>query len=103
MVRACRSPGSRATAYAGRTAPSGAAPGFAGALLVRRGIADPEEATSFPTHAPQGTALAGLAGLRWTVEGRFEQAKGEVGLSQHEVRSWVSCHRHAALPTFALA
>ncbi len=85
---------------------NGAAPGFGCALLVRRSIADPEEVTFYLTHAPQGTTLAELvrvAGTRWAVESLFEQAKGEVGLDQYEVRSWVGWHRHITLSMFALA
>ena len=84
----------------------GAAPGFASALLVRRSVAKPEEVTFYLTHAPQGTSLAELvrvAGTRWSVESLFEQAKGEVGLDQYEVRSWVGWHRHITLSMFALA
>ena len=64
---------------------TGAAPGFACALLVRRSIAKPSELTFYLTHAPQGTRLAELvrvAGMRWSIESLFEQAKGEVGLDQ---------------------
>ena len=71
---------------------NGAAPGFACALLVRRSVAKPEEVAFYLTHAPGGTTLAGLvgvAGTRWSIESLFEQAKGEVGLDQYEVRSWV--------------
>jgi SRSO17 transposase len=85
---------------------SGAAPGFRGALLVRRSIAKPTELTFYLTHAPEGTALAELvrvAGARWSIESLFEQAKGEVGLDHHEVRSWVGWHRHTTLATLALA
>jgi len=55
---------------------NGGADGFACALLVRRSIADPEKATFYLTHAPQGTALAELvrvAGTRWSIESLFEQ------------------------------
>ncbi len=85
---------------------NGAAQGFACALLVRRSISDPGEVTFYLTHAPQGTSLAELvrvAGARWTIESLFEQAKGEVGLDQYEVRSWVGWHRHITLSMFALA
>ena len=61
---------------------SGAAPGFRGALLVRRSIAKPTELAFYLTHAPEGTALAELvrvAGARWSIEGLFEQAKGKSG------------------------
>jgi SRSO17 transposase len=85
---------------------SGAAPGFRGALLVRRSIAKPTELAFYLTHAPEGTALAELvrvAGARWSIESLFEQAKGEVGLDHYEVRSWVGWHRHATLAMLALA
>jgi SRSO17 transposase len=85
---------------------SGAAPGFQCGLLVRRSIADPTELTFYMTHAPTGTSLARLvqiAGLRWPIESLFEQGKGEVGLDQYEVRSWIGWHRHITLSMFALA
>jgi SRSO17 transposase len=85
---------------------SGAAPGFQCALLLRRSIADPTKLTFYLTHAPKGTALDKLvrvAGLRWPIESLFEQAKGEVGLDQYEVRSWIGWHRHITLSMFALA
>jgi SRSO17 transposase len=85
--------------------PGGAA-GFRCALLVRRSIAKPAEVTFYLTHAPEGTPLDKLvrvAGTRWSIESLFEQAKGEVGLDQYEVRSWVGWHRHITLAMFALA
>jgi SRSO17 transposase len=85
---------------------SGAAPGFQCGLLVRRSIADPTELTFYLTHAPKGTSLDQLvqvAGLRWPIESLFEQSKGEVGLDQYEVRSWIGWHRHITLAMFALA
>jgi SRSO17 transposase len=85
---------------------NGAAPGFQCGLLVRRSIADPTDLTFYLTHAPKDTSLAKLvqvAGLRWPIESLFEQGKGEVGLDQYEVRSWVGWHRHITLVMFALA
>ena len=85
---------------------SGAAPGFQCGLLVRRSIAKPTELTFYLTHAPKDTSLATLvriAGLRWPIESLFEQGKGEVGLDQYEVRSWVGWHRHITLAMFAFA
>jgi SRSO17 transposase len=84
----------------------GGAEGFQCALLVRRSIAKPTELTFYLTHAPDGTTLAALvriAGARWNIESLFEQAKGEVGLDEYEVRSWVGWHRHNTLAMFALA
>jgi hypothetical protein len=75
-------------------------------LLVRRSIAKPTEVTFYLTHAPEATTLEALvrvAGSRWSIESLFEQAKGEVGLDQYEVRSWVGWHRHITLAMLALA
>lgn len=84
----------------------GAAPGFQCALLVRRSLANPDEMTFSLTHAPTGTPLSDLvriAGQRWTIESNFEQAKGEVGLDQYEVRSFIGWHRHVTLAMLAHA
>ena len=84
----------------------GGAAGFRCALLVRRSIARPQDVTFYLTHAPEATPLDELvrvAGTRWSIESLFEQAKGEVGLDQYEVRSWVGWHRHITLAMFALA
>ena len=35
-----------------------------------------------------------MAGRRWVIEDCFEQAKGEVGLDEYEVRKWEAWHRH---------
>ena len=73
---------------------------------MRRSIADPTELTFYSTHPPKDTSLDKLvrvAGLRWPIESLFEQGKGEVGLDQYEVRSWVGWHRHITLSMFALA
>lgn len=56
--------------------------------------------------APHGTVLetvVQVAGSRWTVEQCFEEAKGEVGLDQYEVRSWTGWHRHITLAMWAYA
>jgi SRSO17 transposase len=74
--------------------------------LVRRSIADPTDLQAYVTFAPVGTDLATLvavAGRRWTIEVAFEQAKGEVGLDQYEVRSWTGWYRHMTLALFAQA
>ncbi len=58
------------------------------------------------TQPPEAATLAALvrvAGSRWSIESLFEQAKGEVGLDQYEVRSWVGWHRHATFSMLALA
>ena len=47
--------------------------------------------------------LAGVAGLRWTIETCFETAKDELGLDHCEARSWHAWHRHMTLVMAALA
>src|SRR5215213_533605 len=84
----------------------GAAPGWQMGLLIRRSPAKPDDLAYYLTHAPEGTTLARLvrvAGTRWTIEACFEAAKGEVGLDQYEVRSWVGWHRHITLAMLAHA
>ncbi len=75
-------------------------------LLVRRSLSDPQQMTAFRAFAPADTSLetlAAVAGRRWCIECCFEQAKGEVGLDQYEVRSWAGWHRHVTLSMAALA
>src|SRR5215216_3963945 len=84
----------------------GAAPGWQMGLLIRRSPAKPDDLAYYLTHAPEGTTLARLvrvAGTRWTIEACFEAAKGEVGLDEYEVRSWVGWHRHVTLAMLAHA
>jgi SRSO17 transposase len=75
-------------------------------LLVRRSLSDPTELTAYVVFAPHGTVLetvVPVAGSRWTVERCFEEAKGEVGLDQYEVRSWTGWYRHITLAMWAYA
>src|SRR3712207_9165141 len=44
-----------------------------------------------------------VAGLRWTIESCVEEAKGETGLDEYEVRSWTGWHRHITLSMLAHA
>jgi SRSO17 transposase len=80
--------------------------GFERWLLVRRSIGEPDELSAYTVFAPEGTTLeelARVAGSRWQVERGFEEAKGEVGLSHYEVRSWHGWYRHITLALFAHA
>lgn len=45
--------------------------------------------------------LVVAAGRRWKVEESVRRAKGEVGLTEYEVRSWHGWHRHTALAMWA--
>jgi len=82
------------------------APGWCRWLLVRRSLSTPTELTAYGVFAPHATPLqevVRVAGSRWTVESGFEEAKGEVGLDQYEVRSWTAWYRHMTLAMWALA
>ena len=75
-------------------------------LLARRGISDPTELAYYRVFGPADTPageMVRVAGRRWTIEEGFEQAKGEVGLDQYEVRRYDAWHRHATLALLAHA
>src|SRR5215207_665854 len=75
-------------------------------LLMRRSGSDPTEVAYFACGGPPGTTLPELvriAGTRWAIEECFELARGDCGLDEYEVRSWVGWHRHVTLSLFALA
>jgi SRSO17 transposase len=74
-------------------------------LLIRRRIVDGELAF-YRCYAPTRVALPTLvrvAGTRWAVECCFQNAKGAVGLDQHQVRRWDSWHRYTTLVMLAHA
>lgn len=74
-------------------------------LLIRRHIVSGECAYYF-CYAPTGTTqrqLAIASGSRWQIESCFECAKGETGLDQYEVRSFVGWYRHITLTMLACA
>jgi SRSO17 transposase len=78
-------------------------------LVVRRSLQagiKPAEMAYFLVFAPMTTTLDELAiaiGSRWTVEQCFEEAKGEVGLDEYEVRSFHGWYRHITLSMLAHA
>lgn len=75
-------------------------------LLVRRSITKVEELAYYVCFGPAEATLEELvqvAGTRWTIEESFEEAKGEVGLDQYEVRRWVGWYRHTTLALLAHA
>jgi SRSO17 transposase len=83
-----------------------AGPGFAHWLLIRRSTAKPDERAYYLVFAPAEATLAelaGVAGLRWTIEECFERAKSDLGLDHCEARSWHGWHRHMTLCMAALA
>ena len=75
-------------------------------LLVRRSIAKPGELAYYVCFGPESTTLEELvrvAGTRWTTLECFEEAQGEVGLDQYEVRKWDGWYRHLTLAMLAHA
>ena len=74
-------------------------------LLVRRRIRDGELAFYrcwSPTPVSL-TTLVRVAGTRWCVEECFRAGKDEVGLDQHQVRTWTSWYRYTTLAMLAHA
>src|SRR4029453_4729348 len=77
-----------------------------GAAGSWRSLSDPTELTAYVVFAPHETTLATVvqvAGSRRTIEKWFEEAKGEVGLEQYEVRGWTGWYRHITLAMWAYA
>src|SRR5262245_40997799 len=75
-------------------------------LLVRRHRERRRERAYYLCRGPAATTrrqLIRAAGARWTVEECFERGKGDCGLDEYEVRSWVGWYRHVTLAMFALA
>jgi SRSO17 transposase len=81
-------------------------PGFERWLLIRRNRQAPDQRASYLVFSPTGTTLAelaGVAGLRWTIEECFQRAKDDLGLDHCEARSWHGWHRHMSLCMAAAA
>lgn len=75
-------------------------------LPVRRHRGRPEERAYYLGRGPADTPRIGLtrvAGSVRAVEECFERAKGDGGLADYEVRSWVGGSRRVTLSTSALA
>jgi SRSO17 transposase len=82
------------------------AEGWAPWVLIRRSVSDPEELAfyrAFGREEATITDLARVAGTRWAIETCLEEAKGEVGLDEYEVRRWDGWHRHVTLSLLAHA
>jgi len=72
--------------------------------LLLRTNPDGSELRHYLANTPAGMAMVVLgrvASARWTIETGFEQAKGEAGLDEYEVRSWVGWHHHVILALLA--
>lgn len=75
-------------------------------VLIRRNLSDPSKRAYYRAAGPAQTTLAELVritGSRWKIEEGYEQAKGEVGLDQYEVRAWHAWYRYVTLSLVAYA
>jgi SRSO17 transposase len=75
-------------------------------LLIRRDADDPGDDVYWLAYGPAGTTeeeLVRVCDTRWQVEECFAQAKGEVGMDQYEVRTWIAWHRFMTLCLLAHA
>jgi SRSO17 transposase len=75
-------------------------------LLARRSQAAPDKLAYYLAYAPPKASLETLvrvASTRYTVEQCIEEAKGETGLDEYEVRFWHSWYRHITLSMMAHA
>jgi SRSO17 transposase len=75
-------------------------------VLMRRSLSDPSERAYYRAYGPASTTLAELVqvtGSRWRIEEGYEQAKGEVGLDQYEVRGYRAWYRYVTLALLAYA
>jgi SRSO17 transposase len=94
----------RALSVLVQTKDEGGQVGAAEQLVVIRNVAGPPQtwyALSNARHEPLKSLVA-VKGSRHTIEELFQDGKGEVGLGQYEVRSWVGWHHHMTLAILAL-
>jgi SRSO17 transposase len=73
-------------------------------LLIRRSLSDSDDVTYYVSNAPADISLetlAAVASSRWCVEQMLEEAKGDAGMDDYEVRYWHSWHRHITLSMVA--
>jgi SRSO17 transposase len=69
-------------------------------------LSDPKQLAYYLAYAPTRTSLEALVRVtssRYTVEQCIEEAKGETGLDEYEVRFWHSWYRHITLSIMAHA
>src|SRR5947209_18168151 len=75
-------------------------------VLIRRSLSDRRQRAYYPVSGPATTTLAEVVrvtGSRWKIEEGYEQAKGQVGLDQYEVRAWRAWYRYVTLALLAYA
>ncbi len=76
------------------------------ARLMDTCLADPTDLAYYVVFGPAQTTLqelAHVAGRRWAIEEGIEEAKGEAGLDEYEVRHWAGWYRHITLSLLAYA
>ena len=74
-------------------------------LVLRRPVGEPSTIRFSFSNAPDDTSLSRLAQMqcrRYWVERAFEDAKGEAGLDQYQVRGWTGWHHHMTLTLLAM-
>ena len=75
-------------------------------LLARRSLSDPGEIAYYACYGPRRSTtadLAWVAGSRWHIEECLQQAEGEAGLDQYQVRTWRAWYARITLSMLALA
>src|SRR3989442_1714427 len=75
-------------------------------VLIRRSLSDRSERAYYRVYGPATTTLAEVVrvtGRSFQIEEGYEQAKGEVGLDQYEVRTWRAWYRYVTLALLAYA
>jgi SRSO17 transposase len=78
-------------------------PGRACWLVLRRDL-DGSDAKYYLSNAPVDTPLlrlAQVAAMRWPIETEFQTEKGETGLDEYEVRTWLGWHHHITMALLA--
>jgi len=66
-------------------------------LICRRSLGSQPELKFYLSNAPAHCStqeLIRVSGLRWPIESIFEESKGELGMDQYEMRSWIGWHHH---------
>jgi SRSO17 transposase len=94
----------RALSVLVQTKEANGAVGGAERLVVIRNVAgEPQTwyAVSNARHEPLQTVVT-VKASRHTIEELYQDGKGEVGLGEYEVRSWVGWHHHMTLAILAL-
>ncbi|MCL1803627.1 MAG: IS701 family transposase [Eubacteriaceae bacterium] len=80
--------------------------GWEGKAIVRRSKSNKEDMSAYMCFAPKGTPMqkfVEIAGMRWTIETCFEEAKALAGLGHYEVRTHSAWYRHITLSCMAMA